>query len=232
MKVTDGELRARNIRALEAWPGRRVSRSDLEALDNRTTRRHRARRLFMQGRYAEAQRIDPRMGPVGAMSYDTDAVLAAIVDRPAARVSELPGANGAILRYLRAGGRVTAEGDSPKRWYATSSGRRRVSEYRHRERRLDERQRRLDALAASRRAEDLFAFADSLREPALPALPVPPPRSLSFGELTTVLKATVDREVLVTTDSGRGRHSSRRSRASAPSAATRRTEPRTPKTGC
>lgn len=138
------------------------------------------------------------------MSYDTDAVLAAIVARPGARVSELPGANGAILRYLRAGGKVTAEGDSPKRWYATSSGRRRVSEHRYRQRRSEERQRRLDALAACRRAEDLFAFADSLREAAPAALPIPPPRSLSFGELAAALKATVDREVLVTTDSGRG----------------------------
>jgi hypothetical protein len=61
-EATDGELRALNIAALEAWLGRRVSRSDLEALDNRATRRHRARRLYMQGRYAEAQRLDLRMG--------------------------------------------------------------------------------------------------------------------------------------------------------------------------
>jgi hypothetical protein len=61
-EATDDELRCRNVAALEAWLGRRVSRSDLEALDNRTTRRHEARRLLMQGRYAEAQRIDPRMG--------------------------------------------------------------------------------------------------------------------------------------------------------------------------
>jgi len=59
---TDGELRARNVPALEAWLARRVSRNDLEALDNRTTRRHRARRLYMEGRRAEAQQLDPRMG--------------------------------------------------------------------------------------------------------------------------------------------------------------------------
>jgi hypothetical protein len=134
------------------------------------------------------------------MSYDYDAVLAAVVDRPGARVSELPGANGAVLRYLHAGGRVTAEGASPKRWYATSSGRRRVSEYRHCERRLDACQRRLDALAACRRAEDLFAFADSLCEPARPALSAPPPRSLTFGELAWALLEAVGRRVLVTTD--------------------------------
>jgi hypothetical protein len=49
-EATDGELRASNVAALEEWLARRVSRSDVEALDNRTTRRHRARRLFMQGR--------------------------------------------------------------------------------------------------------------------------------------------------------------------------------------
>jgi hypothetical protein len=50
------------VAELERWLGRRISRADLEALDNRATRRHRARRLFMQGRYAEPARIDPRMG--------------------------------------------------------------------------------------------------------------------------------------------------------------------------
>jgi hypothetical protein len=60
----DGELRTHNpgTAALERWIGRRVGRSDLEALDNRTARRRRARRLLGQGRYAEAARIDPRMG--------------------------------------------------------------------------------------------------------------------------------------------------------------------------
>jgi len=105
---------------------------------------------------------------------------------------------------LRVGGRVTAEGDSPKRWYPTASGRRRVSEHRHRQRRVDARMRRLDGLALSRCSEELWALADALLEPARPALPSPARRSLSFGELTTALKATVDREVLVTTDSGRG----------------------------
>lgn len=60
----DGELRAhhRGLAALERWLGRRVSRSDLEARDNRSARRAQARRLFYQGRFAEAARIDPRMG--------------------------------------------------------------------------------------------------------------------------------------------------------------------------
>jgi hypothetical protein len=138
------------------------------------------------------------------MSYDYDGVLAAVVERPGSRVSELPGANAAVLRYLRVGGRVTAEGYSPKRWYPTASGRRRVSEHRHRQRRVDARMRRLDRLALIRRSEELWAFADALLEPARPALPFPARRSLSFGELTAALKATVDREVLVSTDSGRG----------------------------
>jgi hypothetical protein len=61
---TDGELRLQHggAHALARWLGHPVSRGDLEARDNRTTRRHRARQLFYQGRYAEAQRIDPRMG--------------------------------------------------------------------------------------------------------------------------------------------------------------------------
>lgn len=62
--AVEGELRTHNpgTAALERWLGRRVSRSDLEALDNRAARRRRARRLLGQGRYAEAARIDPRMG--------------------------------------------------------------------------------------------------------------------------------------------------------------------------
>ncbi|MGD1059114.1 MAG: hypothetical protein ABR992_17060 [Solirubrobacteraceae bacterium] len=60
----DGELCAHNrgIGVLERWLGRRVSRSDLQARDNRSTRRAQARRLFLQGRFAEAAKIDPRMG--------------------------------------------------------------------------------------------------------------------------------------------------------------------------
>ncbi|HTU78597.1 MAG TPA: hypothetical protein VMF09_07540 [Solirubrobacteraceae bacterium] len=60
----DGELRAhqRGLAVLERWLGRRVSRSDLEARDNRSARRAEARRLAFQGRFAEAARIDPRMG--------------------------------------------------------------------------------------------------------------------------------------------------------------------------
>ncbi len=60
----DGELRLqlRGAEALGRWLGHPVSRGDLEARDNRTVRRHRARLLLYQGRFAEAARIDPRMG--------------------------------------------------------------------------------------------------------------------------------------------------------------------------
>lgn len=60
----DGELRAHNrgIALLEQWLGRRVSRGDLEARDNRAVRRARARRLTTEGRIAEAARLDPRLG--------------------------------------------------------------------------------------------------------------------------------------------------------------------------
>jgi hypothetical protein len=60
----DGELRAHRhgITALARWLGHPVSRGDLEARDNRSERRSRARQLLYQGRFAEAARIDPRMG--------------------------------------------------------------------------------------------------------------------------------------------------------------------------
>jgi hypothetical protein len=58
-----GELRAqrRGLAVLERWLGRRVHRGDLEARDNRSARRSRARLLF-EGRTAEAAAIDPRLG--------------------------------------------------------------------------------------------------------------------------------------------------------------------------
>jgi hypothetical protein len=60
----DGELHLQRhqVATLAGWLGHPVSRNDLEARDNRTVRRHRARRLFYQGRYVEAARIDRRMG--------------------------------------------------------------------------------------------------------------------------------------------------------------------------
>ena len=62
---TAGELRpdARyGASLLEKWYGRRVYRNDLEAKDNRNDRRAQARRLMMQGRTAEAYRLDKRLG--------------------------------------------------------------------------------------------------------------------------------------------------------------------------
>lgn len=60
----DGELRAhdRGLALLERWLGRPVSRGDLEAHETRSTRRAQARRLVLQGRFADAFKIDPRMG--------------------------------------------------------------------------------------------------------------------------------------------------------------------------
>jgi hypothetical protein len=60
----DGELRAhdRGIALLERWLGRRMYRGDLEARDNRSARRARARRLLFQGRFAEAAKLDRRLG--------------------------------------------------------------------------------------------------------------------------------------------------------------------------
>jgi hypothetical protein len=62
--ATDGELHLRHGAAslLARWIGRPVSRGDIAAGDNRTDRRAHARRLFYEGRHAEAARIDPRMG--------------------------------------------------------------------------------------------------------------------------------------------------------------------------
>jgi hypothetical protein len=62
--AADGELHLRHGAAalLARWIGRPVSRGDVAAGDNRTDRRARARRLFYEGRHADAARIDPRMG--------------------------------------------------------------------------------------------------------------------------------------------------------------------------
>lgn len=62
--AADGELRGHHqgILALERWLGRRVSRGDLEARENRTERRRRARSLYIQGRHREAAALDRRMG--------------------------------------------------------------------------------------------------------------------------------------------------------------------------
>jgi hypothetical protein len=47
---------------LRGWLGRPVYRNDLQARNNRMQRRSQARRLAMQGRIAEAWRIDKRLG--------------------------------------------------------------------------------------------------------------------------------------------------------------------------
>lgn len=60
----DGELRLHEHRIafVSAWLGRGVCRDDLQARENRSERRRRARSLLLQGRFLEAARIDRRMG--------------------------------------------------------------------------------------------------------------------------------------------------------------------------
>jgi hypothetical protein len=60
----EGEIRLnqRGAAVLAPWIGHPVYRNDLTARDNRADRRARARRLTMQGRLAEAYRLDRRLG--------------------------------------------------------------------------------------------------------------------------------------------------------------------------
>ena len=59
-----GEVRLGRAGAgpLEAWLGQRVYRNDLEARGTLAGRRSQARRLALQGRTAQALRLDRRMG--------------------------------------------------------------------------------------------------------------------------------------------------------------------------
>jgi len=130
--------------------------------------------------------------------------LAAVVRRPGSRASELgrPWLVGAKLRRLREAGLVEAHGPSPARWYPTTAGRRAVNRQMLGILRERANAARLQTLAAISRAEALYAFADSLAEPAPPLL-CPPScchRTLSFGELVRALKVSVGRDVLVATD--------------------------------
>jgi hypothetical protein len=61
---TEGEIRLnrRGADVLAPWIGHPVYRNDLAARENLADRRARARRLTMQGRLAEAYRIDRRLG--------------------------------------------------------------------------------------------------------------------------------------------------------------------------
>lgn len=55
-------LQANAISMLERWLRRRVYRNELKARDNRDERRRQARHLTMQGRTAEAWKLDRRLG--------------------------------------------------------------------------------------------------------------------------------------------------------------------------
>jgi hypothetical protein len=132
--------------------------------------------------------------------------LYAIVRQPGSKASEIghPWQVGARLRRLREAGLVEPHGPAPARWYPTAAGRRVVNRQllgMLRERAKTARQQKLAAIS---RAEALYAFADSLTEPA-PLLLCAPPRhrTLSFRELVTMLKDSVGRDVLISTDTGR-----------------------------
>jgi hypothetical protein len=61
------------------------------------------------------------------------------------------------------------------------------------------------ALATAARAEALYTFADDLARPGATLLCMPPRRrrALTFGELASIMRQSVGRYVLVTTDAGR-----------------------------
>lgn len=113
----------------------------------------------------------------------------------------------ARLRVLQATGHVIARGPSPARWYPTPAGQELVNRQKLQLLRARCRDARRQRLAAIRRAEDLWAFADTLLRPC----PGPPllacytqrRRSLSFRELAAILAGSVGRDVLISTDIGR-----------------------------
>jgi hypothetical protein len=132
--------------------------------------------------------------------------LYAIVRRPGSRASEIghPWQIGARLRRLREAGLVEPQGPTPARWYPTAAGRRVVNRQLLGMLRERAKTARQQTLAAISRAEALYAFADSLTEPAPPLLCAPPRhRTLSFRELVNTLKDSVGRDVLISTDAGR-----------------------------
>jgi hypothetical protein len=132
--------------------------------------------------------------------------LYATVRRPGMRASDIGHAwqVGARLRRLHEEGLVEPHGPSPARWYPTTQGQQVTN--RHLLGILRERANaaRQQTLAAISRAEALYAFSESLPEPA-PLLLGPPPRHriLSFRDLVATLKDSFGRDVLISTDTGR-----------------------------
>jgi len=110
---------------------------------------------------------------------------------------------GARLRRLREAGLVEAHGPTPSRWYPTAAGERELSRRRLTILRRRAREARAQTLATMHRAEELFAFAETLTHPVSPVLCAPRGhRRLSFGELVCKLEQSVGCEVLVSTDAG------------------------------
>jgi hypothetical protein len=134
--------------------------------------------------------------------------LYALVRRPGSRASEIGRGRqvGAKLRRLRAEGLVEPDGPAPARWYPTAAGRRIVNRQLLATLRERANAARQQTLAAITRAEGLYAFGDSLTEPAALLLCAPPRhRTLSFRELVNTLMDSVGRDVLISTDAGRHR---------------------------
>lgn len=130
-------------------------------------------------------------------------LLGAVVKRPGARAADHgpPRQMGQRLRWLRQAGLVRSEGATPARWYPTPAGTGEVDRLRLALLRQQARQRRQQALDATRRAEALFKFADSIQAPGARALCAPRGQQrMSFGELVALLGRSVGREVLVSTD--------------------------------
>ncbi|MGH2852676.1 MAG: hypothetical protein ACRDLF_00585 [Solirubrobacteraceae bacterium] len=130
-------------------------------------------------------------------------VLSAVVNRPGALAADHGQTNQIAprLRWLRESGLVHRDGATPARWYPTRAGAEEIDRRRLALLRQKDRQRRLRALDAIRRAEALFAFADSLGAPATPALcATGGQRRMTFGDLVALLGRSVGRNVLVATD--------------------------------
>jgi hypothetical protein len=137
------------------------------------------------------------------LSPPSVAVLDEVVRRPGTTAAEIGDSYraAALLRRLRETGLVDAHGPSPARWYPTSAGQEEINGRRLPILRERARAARKQTLAEIRRAEDLFTFADTLGQPATPALcqPAPGRRSLSFGALARRLKQSVGRDALIST---------------------------------
>jgi hypothetical protein len=135
-------------------------------------------------------------------------VLSAVVSCPgslAVNLGDVGWADGrkvsARLRRLRETGLVQSRGPSPARWYP-GAGRRLIGRERLTMLRSRAREARRQAIGTTARAEALYAFADTLTQPAPQHLlcPLPRRRTLSFRELAYTLRQSEGCDVSVSTD--------------------------------